>query len=97
MASGSARRAGARLTNLLYGSINSSTPATAASWTQTGLAAGWMLGSMSMLKASALVDSVFNPASCALVTIALGKPMPLITYEDVKLVNFVGHGLILAP
>ncbi|BBN16298.1 F-type H+-transporting ATPase subunit gamma [Marchantia polymorpha subsp. ruderalis] len=40
MASGSARRAGARLTNLLYGSINSSTPATAASWTQTGLAAG---------------------------------------------------------
>lgn len=42
MASGTARRAGARLTNLLYGSMGSSsaTTAPAAAWSSTGLQAG---------------------------------------------------------
>ncbi|KAL3679404.1 hypothetical protein R1sor_022360 [Riccia sorocarpa] len=42
MASGSARRGGARLANLLHGYVNSSSSssATSASWSQTGIAAG---------------------------------------------------------
>ncbi|KAL2613546.1 hypothetical protein R1flu_025238 [Riccia fluitans] len=39
MASGSARRGGARLANLLHGYLNSSSTATSASWSQTGIAA----------------------------------------------------------
>lgn len=56
MASGTARKAGGRLANLLYGSIGSSSAssatAPAASWASTGLLAGYALCSVAFVSGS---------------------------------------------